>query len=150
MPVNDQLARSEPTGGNGGGQDAYAEARCHASRGTRFVDMRRGQESERVVQDKLFLPGLMKLKRLIDGGFFGKILSVRGEFGYWVFAGTGGPRSARRTNGDDGGGIIVDMLCHWRYVLDNLFGRVKAVSHLGACHIPRDSIGGQVAPRYRR
>ena len=40
-----------------------------------------------VVQDKLWLPGLLKLKMLKDSGFFGKILSVRGEFGYWVFEG---------------------------------------------------------------
>src|SRR5580704_14421330 len=34
-----------------------------------------------VVQDKLFLPGLRKLKALVENGFFGRILSVRGEFG---------------------------------------------------------------------
>ena len=28
------------------------------------------------------------------------------------------------------------MLCHWRYVLDNLFGEVQSVSCLGATHIP--------------
>jgi len=91
-----------------------------------------------VVQDKLFLPGLMKLKRLIDGGFFGRILSVRGEFGYWVFEGDWQPaqRPSWNYRKEDGGGIIVDMLCHWRYVLDNIFGPVKAVSTLGAIHIP--------------
>ncbi len=91
-----------------------------------------------VVQDKLFLPGLIKLKWLIDTGFFGRILSVRGEFGYWVY--TGGDRvPAQRPSWnyrkEDGGGIIADMLCHWRYVLDNLFGQVKSVSCLGATHI---------------
>jgi predicted dehydrogenase len=91
-----------------------------------------------VVQDKLFLPGLLKLKRLIDGGFFGRILSVRGEFGYWVFEGDWQPaqRPSWNYRAEDSGGIIVDMLCHWRYVLDNLFGRVRAVSCLGATHIP--------------
>jgi predicted dehydrogenase len=91
-----------------------------------------------VVQDKLFLPGLLKLKRLIDGGFFGRILSVRGEFGYWVFEGDWQPaqRPSWNYRAEDGGGIIVDMLCHWRYVLDNLFGSVRAVSCLGATHIP--------------
>jgi predicted dehydrogenase len=91
-----------------------------------------------VVQDKLFLPGLLKLKRLIDGGFFGRILSVRGEFGYWVFEGDWQPaqRPSWNYRAEDQGGIIVDMLCHWRYVLDNLFGRVRAVSCLGATHIP--------------
>jgi predicted dehydrogenase len=91
-----------------------------------------------VVQDKLFLPGLLKLKNLIDTGFFGEILSVRGEFGYWVFTGhdaTPLQRPSWNYRKEDGGGIITDMLCHWRYVLDNLFGEVKAVSCLGATHI---------------
>ena len=92
-----------------------------------------------VVQDKLWLPGLLKLRRLIDSGFFGRILSVRGEFGYWVFEGDWQPaqRPSWNYRKEDDGGIIVDMLCHWRYVLDNLFGSVKSVSCLGATHIPR-------------
>ena len=92
-----------------------------------------------VVQDKLFLPGLRKLKLLIDSGFFGQILSVRGEFGYWVFEGDLQPtqRPSWNYRAEDGGGIILDMLCHWRYVLDNLFGEVKSVSCLGATHIPQ-------------
>lgn len=91
-----------------------------------------------VVQDKLWLPGIIKLKRLIQQGFFGKILSVRGEFGYWVFEGDSIPaqRPSWNYRKEDGGGIIVDMLCHWRYVLDDVFGKVKAVSCLGATHIP--------------
>ena len=91
-----------------------------------------------VVQDKLWLPGLLKLQQLIKMGFFGKILSVRGEFGYWVFTGTDGitpQRPSWNYRKEDDGGIIVDMLCHWRYVLDNLFGEVKAVSCLGATHV---------------
>ena len=95
-----------------------------------------------VVQDKLWLPGLLKLAKLRDEGFFGKILSVRGEFGYWVFEGD--PQAAQppaqrpswNYRKQDGGGIILDMLCHWRYVLDNLFGEVQAVSCVGATHIP--------------
>ncbi len=92
-----------------------------------------------VVQDKLFLPGLMKLAMLRDSGFFGEILSVRGEFGYWVFEGDWQPAQRPSWNYRlaDGGGIILDMLCHWRYVLDNLFGEVRAVSCLGATHIPK-------------
>jgi len=93
-----------------------------------------------VVQDKLWLPGLLKLKRLIDSGFFGEILSVRGEFGYWVFTGELGETLQRPSwnyRKEDGGGIIIDMLCHWRYVLDNLFGEVRSVSCLGATHVPR-------------
>ncbi|NHE56351.1 Gfo/Idh/MocA family protein [Cyclobacterium plantarum] len=90
-----------------------------------------------VVQDKLWLPGLRKLKRLIENGFFGEILSVRGEFGYWVFEGHTIPaqRPSWNYRKEDDGGIIVDMLCHWRYVLDNIFGNVKAVSCTGATHI---------------
>lgn len=90
-----------------------------------------------VVQDKLWLPGMLKLKVLRDTGFFGEILSVRGEFGYWVFEGdhVSAQRPSWNYRKEDGGGIIVDMLCHWRYVLDNLFGKVRAVSCLGATHI---------------
>lgn len=98
-----------------------------------------------VVQDKLFLPGLLKLKRLIDSGFFGRILSVRLEFGYWVFEGDWQPgqRPSWNYRKEDGGGIIVDMFAHWRYVLDNLFGNVKAVSCIAATHIPErvDELG---------
>lgn len=92
-----------------------------------------------VVQDKLWLPGIIKLKRLIQQGFFGKILSVRGEFGYWVFEGDSiaPQRPSWNYRKEDDGGIIVDMLCHWRYVLDHVFGKVKAVSCLGATHIPK-------------
>jgi predicted dehydrogenase len=95
-----------------------------------------------VVQDKLWLPGLLKLRNLKEQGFFGRLLSVRGEFGYWVFEGDrekGQPAAQRPSwnyRKQDGGGIILDMLCHWRYVLDNLFGEVQAVSCLGATHIP--------------
>jgi predicted dehydrogenase len=91
-----------------------------------------------VVQDKLWLPGLLKVKALRDSGFFGRILSVRGEFGYWVFQGDQQPaqRPSWNYRKKDGGGIILDMLCHWRYVMDNLFGEVKSVSCLGATHIP--------------
>ena len=90
-----------------------------------------------VVQDKLWLPGLLKIKALRDAGFFGRILSVRGEFGYWGFEGDEQPaqRPSWNYRKKDGGGIILDMLCHWRYVLDNLFGEVKSVSCLGARHI---------------
>jgi len=110
-------------------KDALAVARAAGKAGVRHG----------VVQDKLFLPGLLKLKTLIGAGFFGRIISVRGEFGYWVFEGDW--QSAQRPSWNyrkkDGGGIILDMLCHWRYVLDNLFGDVKSVSCLGATHIPR-------------
>jgi predicted dehydrogenase len=95
-----------------------------------------------VVQDKLWLPGMLKLAKLREQGFFGRILSVRGEFGYWVFEGDPhfsqppAQRPSWNYRKQDGGGIILDMLCHWRYVLDNLFGEVKALSCRGATHIP--------------
>ena len=102
-----------------------------------------------VVQDKLFLPGMLKLKRLRDKGFFGRILSVRGEFGYWVFEGDGVPaqRPSWNYRKQDSGGIILDMLCHWRYVLDNLFGNVTALSCRGVTHIPErvDELGRRYA-----
>src|SRR5215813_4440180 len=93
-----------------------------------------------VVQDKLFLPGLRKIRMLRDAGFFGRMFAVRGEFGYWVFEGDWGQPAQRPSwnyKKAEGGGIILDMLCHWRYVFDNLFGKVQAVSCLGATHIPK-------------
>src|SRR5689334_16935906 len=92
-----------------------------------------------VVQDKLFLPGLRKLRMLRDSGFFGRLFAVRGEFGYWVFEGDWGQPAQRPSwnyKKAEGGGIILDMLCHWRYVLDHVFAPVQAVSCLGATHIP--------------
>jgi predicted dehydrogenase len=108
-------------------EDALAVARLAEAKGVK----------NGVVQDKLFLPGLLKMKRLKEAGFFGRLLSVRGEFGYWVFEGDLEPaqRPSWNYKTAEGGGIILDMLCHWRYVLDNLFGGVKAVSCLGATHI---------------
>lgn len=91
------------------------------------------------VQDKLFLPGLRKLDMLRRAGFFGQMLSVRIEFGYWVFEGDLQPiqRPSWNYRSEDGGGIILDMICHWRYVLDNLFGQVQSISCVGATHIPQ-------------
>lgn len=91
-----------------------------------------------VVQDKLFLPGIRKLQRLIEDGFFGRILSVRGDFGYWVFEGfdQAPQRPSWNYKKEEDGGIILDMFCHWRYVLDHTFGAVEAVMCTGASHIP--------------
>jgi len=110
-------------------KDALALARAAKKAGVRHG----------VVQDKLFLPGLLKLRTLIGAGFFGRIVSVRGEFGYWVFEGDWqlAQRPSWNYRKKEGGGIILDMLCHWRYVLDNLFGEVKSVSCRGATHIPK-------------
>ena len=94
-----------------------------------------------VVQDKLWLPGFRKLQMLKEQGFFGRLISVRGEFGYWVLTGHVGDQPPQRPSWnyreEDGGGIIVDMLCHWRYLVDNLFGPIKAVSCVGATLIPQ-------------
>jgi predicted dehydrogenase len=108
---------------------ALALARLARARGVRHG----------VVQDKIFLPGLRKLKRLVDGGFFGRILSVRGEFGYWVFEGDWqeAQRPSWNYRAQDGGGIVVDMFPHWEYVLHELFGRVTSVQALTATHIPQ-------------
>jgi predicted dehydrogenase len=91
-----------------------------------------------VVQDKLFLPGMLKLRRLVEGGFFGRILSVRGEFGYWIFEGDwqAPNRPSWNYRAEEGGGIALDMLCHWRYVLDNVIAPVRSVSATIATHIP--------------
>jgi predicted dehydrogenase len=90
------------------------------------------------VQDKLWLPGLLKLQQLNDSGFFGRILSVNLDFGYWVFEGDTVPaqRPSWNYRKEDGGGMILDMMCHWRYVIDNLFGEPTSLVCLGKTHIP--------------
>jgi predicted dehydrogenase len=100
-----------------------------------------------IVQDKLWLPGLIKMKKLIENGFFGRILSVKGDFGYWVFNGQTVPaqRPSWNYRKEENGGIILDMMCHWRYILDNLFGNVKSVTCVGATQIPeRFDENGQI------
>lgn len=94
--------------------------------------------SHGIVQDKLFLPGLVSLRRLIDSRFFGRILSIRGDFGYWVFEGDIEPsqRPAWNYKAAEGGSIILDMFPHWQYVIEGLFGRIRSVTVLGATHIP--------------
>ncbi|MDO5722389.1 MAG: Gfo/Idh/MocA family oxidoreductase [Actinomycetaceae bacterium] len=91
-----------------------------------------------VVHDKLYLPGLVKLRRLVDEGFFGRILSMRGEFGYWVFEGEVQPaqRPSWNYRKEDGGGMMVDMFCHWNYVLEGILGDVKSVYSHAVTHIP--------------
>jgi predicted dehydrogenase len=103
-----------------------------------YVAAKKKSVKNGVVQDKLWLPGFIKLADLIRKGFFGRIFSVTGDFGYWVFEGDTIPcqRPSWNYRKEDGGGIVVDMLCHWRYVLDNLFGNVRAVSCLAVTHIP--------------
>ncbi len=93
-----------------------------------------------VVQDKLFLPGIRKLAKLRDNGFFGQVLSVRGSFGYWVFTGHDADQPPQRPSWnyrkEDGGGILIDMFCHWQYVIDHTFGPVAGVFAMGATEIP--------------
>jgi predicted dehydrogenase len=91
------------------------------------------------VQDKLFLPGVIKLRRLIRDGFFGRVLSVRLEFGYWVFEGDGiaAQRPSWNYRKEDGGGIVLDMFPHWQYLLEDLFGPITALYARHATHLPR-------------
>ncbi len=91
-----------------------------------------------VVQDKLWIPGVRKLKLLVESGFFGRILSVRGEFGYWVFEGplVAPQRPSWNYRKEEGGGIVLDMVCHFSYLMENLFGPVEAVSATSRTHIP--------------
>ena len=123
------------------GKHVYTEKPTAESSDEAFELARLAQEAgvkNGVVHDKLYLPGLQKLKRLIDSGFFGQILSVRGEFGYWVFEGDwqDAQRPSWNYRSEDGGGIIVDMFPHWNYVFENLFGRVESVYARTATHIP--------------
>jgi predicted dehydrogenase len=91
-----------------------------------------------VVQDKLFLPGVIKLRRLINDGFFGRVLSVRLEFGYWVFEGDGlaSQRPSWNYRAEQGGGIVLDMFPHWQYLLEDLFGPIQALYARRATHVP--------------
>ena len=122
------------------GKHVYCEKPIAPDTATALDLARRAREGgvkNGVVQDKLFLPGLLKLKRLVDEGFFGSILAARGEFGYWVFEGPepSAQRPSWNYREEDGGGIVLDMFCHWRYVLDHILGPVQSVSALGATHV---------------
>lgn len=124
------------------GKDVYTEKPVAESVDSALRLARAAAESgvkNGVVHDKLYLPGLLKLRRLIDAGFFGRILSVRGEFGYWVFEGDwqAAQRPSWNYRVQDGGGIVSDMFCHWNYVLENLFGRIQAVTAVATTHVPR-------------
>jgi predicted dehydrogenase len=123
---------------------ATVEAACELARLADAAGIKHG-----VVQDKLYLPGLRKLRRLALGGFFGQVLSVRGEFGYWVFEGDwqGAQRPSWNYRSADGGGITLDMFPHWHYVLEQIFGPVRAVTARATTHIPRrwDESGDEYA-----
>ncbi|OAQ63700.1 oxidoreductase family, NAD-binding rossmann fold domain-containing protein [Pochonia chlamydosporia 170] len=123
------------------GKHVYCEKPIAVSSAEAYELYRLAQEAgvkNGVVQDKLWLPGLIKLKTLLDSGFFGEVLSVRGEFGYWVFDGTSGvlpQRPSWNYRKEDDGGIISDMICHWQYVIQNLFGDIDSLTCKGATHI---------------
>jgi len=123
------------------GKDVYCEKPLSGDLDTALKVAQTAERSDvkhGIVQDKLWLPGLLKLQRLIEQGFFGDILSVRVEFGYWVFTGHVQPaqRPSWNYRAEDGGGIIDDMFSHWSYVLENLFGRVETVQCLEKTHVP--------------
>jgi predicted dehydrogenase len=92
-----------------------------------------------VVQDKLFLPGMIKLRRLVRSGFFGRVLSARLEFGYWVFEGDeiAAQRPSWNYRAEAGGGIVLDMFPHWQYLLEDLFGPISAVYARSTTHVPQ-------------
>lgn len=124
------------------GKDIYCEKPTATNTEEAYELYRLAQEAgikHGVVQDKLWLPGLLKLKRLIDMDFFGEIIAVKGEFGYWVFEGDVIPtqRPSWNYRQEDGGGMMIDMFCHWRYVIDNLFGNVNGVSATATTLIPQ-------------
>ena len=123
------------------GKHVYCEKPIASDLGSALDLVRQAQAvgvKHGVVQDKIFLPGLAKLRRLRDAGFFGRILALRGEFGYWVFEGDWqvAQRPAWNYRAEDGGGIVLDMFCHWNYVLAHLVAPVTAVSATAVTHIP--------------
>ena len=125
------------------GKDIYCEKPTATSYGAALAIAEKAEAAgvkNGTVQDKLWLPGIQKFRALCEEGFFGEILSVRGEFGYWVYPGHDPDHPAQRPSWnyrkEDGGGIIIDMHCHWRYVIDNLFGRITRVFGHASTHIP--------------
>jgi predicted dehydrogenase len=90
------------------------------------------------VQDKLYAPGLRKLRLLVDSGFFGRVLTVRIEGCYWVFEGNLQPpqRPSWNYRKEDGGGMILDMMPHYWYMLADLFGAPTSLVCHGVTQIP--------------
>jgi predicted dehydrogenase len=81
------------------------------------------------VEDKVHLPGLQKLARLMQSGELGRVVGFRLEFGWWVFDGTGQPCQRPSWNyRAGGGGLMLDMYPHWRYVIEAIVGRIARVS----------------------
>jgi len=124
------------------GKHVYCEkpSASNLEQALELYTLARGKEIKHgVVQDKLWLPGMQKLQNLIRQNFFGRIHEVRGEFGYWVFTGEHEPaqRPSWNYKKSEGGGIIQDMLCHWRYLVDNLFGTITDINCYAMTHIPQ-------------
>src|SRR5215813_6935439 len=91
-----------------------------------------------VIQDKLFLPGYAALLSLSKSGFFGRILSVKIDAGSWIFDGT--EQECQRPSWNyrkaDGGGLALDMMAHWRYMIDRLVAPITGVCASMATAIP--------------
>jgi len=98
-----------------------------------------------VVEDKIYLPGLQKLRTLSADGFFGRVTGFRLEFGWWVFDGI--ERASQRPSWNykrtTGGGLTLDMYPHWRYVLEGILGPIQRVVTAASTAIPerRDETG---------
>ena len=98
-----------------------------------------------VVEDKIYLPGLQKLRTLSADGFFGRVTGFRLEFGWWVFDGI--ERASQRPSWNykraTGGGLTLDMYPHWRYVLEGILAPIRRVVTAASTAIPerRDETG---------
>ena len=91
-----------------------------------------------VIQDKLFLPGFAKLMSVSKSGFFGRILSVKIDAGSWIFDGSEHEcqRPSWNYKKSEGGGLALDMMAHWRYMIDRLVAPVTGVCALMSTAIP--------------
>ena len=90
------------------------------------------------VEDKLYLPGLRKLARVMGDGALGRVVGFRLDFGWWVFDGVEAPtqRPSWNYRRADGGGLVLDMFPHWRYVLEGLLGRIRRVAAATSTGVP--------------
>jgi predicted dehydrogenase len=90
------------------------------------------------VEDKQYLPGLRKLAALAQSGFFGRVVGFRLEFGWWVFDGIEEPcqRPSWNYRKSAGGGLILDMYSHFRYMIENILGPIERVACAAATAVP--------------
>jgi predicted dehydrogenase len=91
-----------------------------------------------VVEDKLHMPGIKALRQLRDSGFFGRIIRFHLDFGFWVFDGEQIPcqRPSWNYRSDQDGGIMLDMFSHWRYLIEDLLGRITSLTSSAWTAIP--------------